>query len=64
MLRVVVLAIAFLISSPSIAGEVVPINATFGIGWMPSDQHGLIWRAAGGSGERGQSADTILDQRV
>jgi hypothetical protein len=36
-LRVVALTVIVLISQPSIAGEAVPINATFGIAWTPVD---------------------------
>lgn len=37
LLRAVALAAALLVSSVAIAGEAVPINATFGIQWTPID---------------------------
>jgi hypothetical protein len=37
LLRAVVIAATFFIASPSIAGEAVPVNATFGIQWTPVD---------------------------
>jgi hypothetical protein len=37
LLRAVALAAAFIISSASVAGEAIPVNATFGIEWTPVD---------------------------
>lgn len=37
MLRVLVLAVAWLASSAALAGEAVPVNATFGIQWTPEN---------------------------
>lgn len=37
LLRAAALTAALLMSGTSLAGEAVPVNATFGVGWMPVD---------------------------
>ena len=37
MLRAFVLAAAWLVSAAALAGEAVPVNATFGIQWTPEN---------------------------
>jgi hypothetical protein len=53
LLKIVAITAAGLVSSAAIAGEAVPINATFGIQWTPvdwSDPFGRITESLGAAG--------------
>jgi hypothetical protein len=53
LLKTVALAAAWLVSSAALAGEAVPVNATFGIQWTPvdwSNPFGRITESLGAAG--------------
>lgn len=53
LLKTVVLAAAWLVSSAALAGEAVPVNATFGIQWTPvnwTNPYGRVTQSLGAAG--------------
>ena len=59
-LRAVAIAAALLISGSSMAGEAVPINATFGIGWTPVNWENPADRITESLGASGRAGGVVI----